>query len=70
METKLKKYSACDPDMLKELDGAAIVCRDAANRWTDNIDVMRAFFRRYNAELTDEKVCIYYRTKSNSLLFS
>ncbi len=37
-------------------DKATKNCKDAANRWTENIEIMRQFFKEHNSAFNDEEV--------------
>jgi len=43
LKTKLALYASCDPEALDDLREKTKVCKEAANRWTDNVFVMKSF---------------------------
>lgn len=51
LDEQLKKYAANDPAKLKRLEQGVATCRDAANRWTDNIFVVMGYYRKRGMEV-------------------
>lgn len=43
LESRISLLSACNPETLKELKELTNVCRDSANRWTDNLFTVKTF---------------------------
>jgi len=41
----------CDPERLKKLKAGVAVCRDSANRWTENCQLMVQYFKKKGMEV-------------------
>ncbi len=61
LDDELKKYAASDPEKMKQLEKAVKVCRDSANRWTDNIHVMLSFYKGKMAEYNEEELLKHFQ---------
>lgn len=46
LEEELTKYAANDPEKIKQLAEWSLLAKSGANRWTDNIHEMLAFFKK------------------------
>ncbi|KAJ2776726.1 Meiotic nuclear division protein 1 [Coemansia interrupta] len=48
---ELRQFEECDPVLMNKRKADAVVARDAANRWTDNVFVMQGWLRdKFNME--------------------
>ncbi|CAD5119385.1 DgyrCDS7999 [Dimorphilus gyrociliatus] len=48
---QLKAVSACDPEFLEQLTTEKTVCKEAANRWTENLFTIKSYItNRFNIE--------------------
>ncbi|KAI9137181.1 meiotic nuclear division protein 1 [Paraphysoderma sedebokerense] len=43
---ELAKFKECDPEVLEAKERKTQVCKDAANRWTDNIFILQSYCTR------------------------
>ena len=41
----------CDPERLKKLKAGVVVCKDSANRWTENCQLMISYFKKKGVEM-------------------
>ena len=53
LEEEGKQYEVCDPERLKKLKAGVVACRDSANRWTENCQLLVAYFRKKGAEVQE-----------------
>ncbi|KAJ1936567.1 Meiotic nuclear division protein 1 [Kickxella alabastrina] len=50
----MKVFGECDPVVMAERKRAAVVAKDAANRWTDNVFIMQSWVRdKFNMDVAD-----------------
>ena len=55
IERKIEESRACDPEVINRLVTGAEVCKETANRWTDNISIMQSFYKDKLSGMTDAK---------------
>jgi len=62
LTTASSEYMDCDMDSINKLKNGQQVCRDAANRWTDNIYVLLSYMKNKtgNPEMTDANILKYF----------
>eukprot|EP00462_Mataza_sp_D1_P000367 CAMPEP_0175090240 /NCGR_PEP_ID=MMETSP0086_2-20121207/1224_1 /TAXON_ID=136419 /ORGANISM="Unknown Unknown, Strain D1" /LENGTH=203 /DNA_ID=CAMNT_0016362823 /DNA_START=10 /DNA_END=621 /DNA_ORIENTATION=- len=60
LDVELQKYADSDPERLGKLGAASSVCKNATNRWTDNIWELLSFFKTKKPELTDNEFFKYF----------
>ncbi|XP_066488741.1 meiotic nuclear division protein 1 homolog [Tiliqua scincoides] len=46
LKAEIDKYKECDPDVVEDIRQANKVAKEAANRWTDNIFVVKSWAKR------------------------
>ncbi|KAJ6668733.1 hypothetical protein lerEdw1_012216 [Lerista edwardsae] len=46
LKAEIDKYKECDPDIVEDIRQANKVAKEAANRWTDNIFVVKSWAKR------------------------
>jgi len=51
LDDELKQYEVCDPDRLKKLKAGVAVCRDSANRWTENCQLVVQYFKKKGIDM-------------------
>ena len=51
LDEELKQYEVCDPERLKKLRAGVVVCRDSANRWTENCQLIVQYFKKKGHEV-------------------
>jgi len=60
LDQKLSKFATSDPERIKKLDQGAQVCKQAANRWTDNIHCLLSFYKSKRPETTEVEFYKYF----------
>ncbi|KAJ3283610.1 Meiotic nuclear division protein 1, partial [Rhizoclosmatium sp. JEL0117] len=45
LKTELVQFKDCDPALIDAKEKAAVIARDAANRWTDNVFCLQSYCR-------------------------
>ncbi|KAJ1898673.1 Meiotic nuclear division protein 1 [Kickxella alabastrina] len=51
---EMKVFGECDPVVMAGRKRAAVVAKDAANRWTDNVFIMQSWVRdKFNMDVAD-----------------
>ena len=45
LETEIKKYKDCDPQVIEDLKSGIKLCHQSANRWTDNIFALHSWIQ-------------------------
>ena len=56
LKDDLRQYEKCDPKKLEELKAKTKVCKDAANRWTDNLYEIESWMKKTNPGLSAEEL--------------
>ena len=51
LDDESKLYEVCDPERLKKLKAGVVVCKDSANRWTENCQLMVSYFKKKGIEV-------------------
>ena len=51
LDEEMKQYEVCDPERLKKLKAGVVVCRDSANRWTENCQLIIQYWRKKGIEI-------------------
>jgi hypothetical protein len=52
-KVEIEKYSANSPEMLDKLKADVAVCKEAANRWTENIYLLFSFIKKKKPGMSD-----------------
>jgi Leucine zipper with capping helix domain len=60
VNTGLQRFKDNDPEVLVEIDKAKAVCRDSANRWTDNIFNFLSLFKKKRPDLKQRDIYKYF----------
>ena len=50
----MQQYEKCDPARLEEMKADTKMCKEACDRWVDNIFILQDFIKKQNPCVTNE----------------
>eukprot|EP00455_Lapot_gusevi_P009256 TRINITY_DN14134_c0_g1_i1.p2 TRINITY_DN14134_c0_g1~~TRINITY_DN14134_c0_g1_i1.p2 ORF type:complete len:110 (-),score=14.21 TRINITY_DN14134_c0_g1_i1:253-558(-) len=60
VDAQLQQYAQVDPQRLQQMAQATRVCKDSANRWTDNVFILKKYYQGKMYSLTNKEFFGYF----------
>jgi hypothetical protein len=54
LKKDMSQYEKCDPARLEEMKSDTKICKEACDRWVDNIFIVQDFIKKSNPSVTNE----------------
>ncbi len=52
----MKQFERCDPERHEELKSQIKICKEACDRWVDNIFITTSYIKKGNPSMTQENL--------------